>query len=144
MKPTIILGVIAASVASSVHAENYKSTTDAAYCLGVYQSETSDTQKKYINEKDAKPPAAEAKLLQTEAFVDAAVRQHRLHPMTAAKMRNVGYTVGNTCLQRQDHCTERWYARAENKIDPETNREKLASCNSLAAVVCERAYEKCE
>jgi len=144
MRIEIIIGVVAVSFASPVSAEKYKRVTDAAYCLGVYQSEVNDTLKIHLGEKDAKPHAAEIKQLRADAFVDSAIKQRKIRAITAIKMRSVGYTDGNTCLQQQERCTEQWYLRAENKVDPESNKQKLVNCNSLAAVVCERAYEICE
>jgi hypothetical protein len=129
---------------TAVFGDDYKEATEAAYCIGVYQSDIEGLRRMYKDPKNADMHDAEMKQFRKRAFVEGAINRGIIDGITASKMRNVGYVDGNSCWQRQERCTNEWYRRTQQKVDDELNSRQLENCNKLAEPVCERAYKNCE
>ena len=92
MRLGILLGFLVAAYGTSTHADEYKDTTDAAYCIGVYQSDL-ENWKDGVQSRFTAGKIADVgqKLFRKQAFVEGAVKQGRLDAGTASKMSTVGY-----------------------------------------------------
>ena len=120
--------------------DDYKEATEAAYCIGVYQSDV-----EFWREKDPKSPRAvdlEMKQFRKQAFVEGAIKQQIIDGVTVSKMRAVGYADANSCLQQRGRCTQQFYEHRQQGMDDEQNNKIFENCNELADV-CERAYKNC-
>jgi hypothetical protein len=143
MRICIILVIAVASCASSVYADGYKDASDAAYCVGVYQSELDHT-KSMVVRKKRKIRGVELNEGLKEEFIRIAVKQGKIDAVTASKLKDVGYADGKLCIQNTEKCLNEWNERSEQKLDANLNGKQLADCNKNTETVCERALKKCQ
>jgi hypothetical protein len=141
-----IFGLALLVVLNATHAsgDDYKDLTDAAYCIGSYQSDIEGIRRMYIDAKNADTRDVERKHFRKQAFVEGGMKQGKIDEVTASRMRSVGYADGSSCWERQERCTQQWNERTQQKVDNLLNSNQLANCNSLAEFVCERVYKNCE
>lgn len=142
----IVIGFAVASYASSVRADDYKDATDAAYCVGVYQSEIEITKEVYskIAIDDGRLHDTEQKKFRKEAFVGGAIKQGKIDDVTASKMKSVGYADANLCVRINEKCDQEWFARSQQKIEAGLNENQQKNCKVQAEAVCERAFKNCD
>jgi len=147
-----IIGIVFVSCISSVRADDNKDASDAAYCVGEYQSEidnaTSMVDKKrstkIIVGKKKKLRDVEPRQLLKEKIVNEAIRRGKLDTVTASKMKDAGYADGILCIQATEECLNDWIGRSDNKVDAELNKKQLTDCNKNTEPVCARALQNCE
>jgi len=141
----IFMGIALLSYSSSVRADDYKDTTEAAYCVGVYQSDLKDwregTQSRFSAEKIAD---VGQKLFRKQTFVEGAIKRAKIDGETASKMSSVGYADTQLCSKKTKRCYDEWGERSVKKIDDGLNNKQLEICNKEAEAVCERAYKNCD
>src|SRR5262245_61480414 len=128
----IWVGIVLAVQSTAVLGDDYKEPTEAAYCIGVHQSEVEGVRRMYMDPKKADTRDAELKQFKKQAFVEGAIRRKIIDGVTASKMRAVGYADGNSCWQQQEQCTQQWYKRTKQKMDDELNSKIMENCNKLA------------
>ncbi len=141
----IIIGFIVVSYSTSVRADDYKDTTDAAYCVGVYQSDVKDW-KDGVQSRFTEGKIADVgqKLFRKQAFVEGAIKQGKIDGVTASKMTSVGYADTQLCSKNQKQCYDGWSERDTKKVDNELNNKQLEYCNKQTESICDRAYKNCD
>jgi hypothetical protein len=70
----IIIGIIVASYAMSIRAEEYKKLTNAAYCVGVYQGNIEMAAANKISLDSVRNLDATAEQRRKQTFVDDAIK----------------------------------------------------------------------
>jgi hypothetical protein len=138
------IGFLIVLQSTPVLGDDYKEATDAAYCIGVYQSDIEGVRRMYRDPKNADTHDVEMNQLRKKAFVEGAIKRRIIDEVTASKMRDIGYADGNSCWQQQERCTHQWYERSQQKVDDELNNRRLENCNRLAEPICDRAYKSCD
>ena len=133
------VGIVLAVQSTAVLGDDYKEATEAAYCIGVYQSDIEGERRRYIDPKNANTHDTEMRQFKKQAFVEGAIKRRIIDEVTVSKMKAVGYADGNSCWQQMERCTKQWHERSEQKMDDERNNRMLENCNKLAESVCERA-----
>ena len=128
---------------TAVFGDDYKEATEAAYCVGVHQSDI-EFWKKTDPKSTTDIRDAELKQFKKQAFVEGAIRRRIIDGATVSKMKAVGYADANSCTQQQERCTQQWHERSQQKMDDELNNKMMENCNKLADPVCERAYKNCD
>lgn len=145
VRKSIIIGIGLTSYSTLVRADDYKATTDAAYCVGVYQSDVKDwkdgMQSRFTEGKIAD---VGQKLFRKQAFVEGAIKQGKIDGATASKMTSVGYADTQLCSNNQKQCCDGWSERDAKKVDNELNNKQLEYCNKQTESICNRAYKNCD
>src|SRR5712675_2002925 len=99
MKLFVAMGASATLFVSSVQAEDYKDVTNAAYCIGVYQSDIQEFKRIYapigrMGLVSTQIRDLELKLFRSKTMVEGAIKQRKIDGVTASNMRSVGYAEG--------------------------------------------------
>src|ERR1035437_5821650 len=123
----IIIGLVITSCPTFARADNY---TDAAYCIGANQSESEETAQAEGNGKRAMDHvwAAESRRYQRQSFVESAIKQGKIDPDTASKLKSLGYADGRACSQQMNQCTFQWFERLLQQVDDESNEKQKTNC----------------
>jgi len=130
--------VVIAIQSSAALGDDHKEATDAAYCIGVYQSEVEFWTKTDLKSGEARD--AEMRQSRKQTFVEGAIKRGIIDRVTVGKMRAVGYKDGNSCLEQSQRCAQQW----GEKMHDEQNSRILENCAKLVETVCERAYKNCD
>ena len=146
MRVGIVIGIVFASYTSSISADEYKDATDAAYCIGVFESDID-----YWKSLDALSVRsasdirdAKQKKIRKEAFVEGAIKQGKIDLDTATKMKSVGNADASLCGQKINKCMDEYGERSRKKVDDALNNAEYESCKKDAKPICERAYKNCD
>jgi hypothetical protein len=136
--------VVLAIQSTAVLGDDYKEATEAAYCVGVHQSDIEGVRRMHTDPKKADTRDEERKQFRKQAFVEGAIKRGIIDEVTASKMRAVGYADGNSCWEQSRRCTQQWHERSQQKMDDERNNKIMENCSKLAEPVCERANKNCD
>jgi hypothetical protein len=132
------VGIVLAVQSTAVLGDDYKEATEAAYCVGVYQSDVEFWRR--TDPKSGETRDAELKQSRKQTFVESAIKRGIMDRVTVSKMRAVGYADAKSCLEQSLRCTQQW----SEKMDDEQSNRMLENCRKLVEPVCERAYKNCD
>ena len=130
--------VVIAIQSSAAVGDDHKEATEAAYCIGVYQSEVEFWRK--TDPKSGEARDVEMRQSRKQTYVEGAIKRGIIDRVTVEKMRAVGYKDGNSCLEQSQRCVQQWSER----MDDEQNSRILENCGKLVEPLCERAYKNCD
>src|SRR6266487_1425320 len=92
--------VVIALQSTAALGDDYKEATEAAYCIGVYQSDIEGLRRMEKDPKNADTHDVEMTQFRKQAFVEGAIKRGIIDVGTASKMKAVGYADGKSCWQR--------------------------------------------
>jgi hypothetical protein len=100
-----VIGMVIAIQSTVVLADDYKEATEAAYCIGVYQSDVEGETRMYRDPKNADTHNTEMKQFRKQAFVEGAIKRRIIDEVTVSKMKDVGYADGKSFITILQHLT---------------------------------------
>ena len=109
-KCTVI--VVIALQSTAVLADDHKEATEAAYCVGVHQSDIEFWRR--TDPKSGETRDAELKQSRKQTFVEGAIKRGIIDRITVSRMRAVGYADAKSCLEVCDvhnSGVEKWTMR---------------------------------
>jgi hypothetical protein len=146
MRTIIIIGIVVATYASSVQANDYIVASDAAYCVGALRSEMESTDRMVeasgINEEFSKIiRKLKANILVHENIVKRSIERRKIDEHAAARITNAGYDDGNVC--NKGHCSDELERRG-TKTGTDEYDKMYKACTFESEKICERIRKACE
>jgi len=142
----VCVWVVVASCASSVHADEDKAATDAAYCVGILKKSVEHWKK--INDPSGQLVSAidEAvqKQSQKRALIESAIKQRKIDLVTATEMISAGFSDAKLCDEKIIKCREGYGERSERNVVDISNKAEFANCIKNAAPICAKQFNACQ